>query len=287
MGASFGRVDRVDERDLVPGVNRRAVRDRVGKKGKGSAGAVGRRSTVAPADATHGHPKGSRTCVKPSSDAATATSHRSPTFSKTRGMASGACFGPRKRSMYDLKSRTGSCLPFRNTWSRGGMEGEVVSSQPGTMERVQVGRLPLRKHLDRGVGAAGHVVGAALHERDDVVVHRLHPKLGQIWRPRDLGPILLARLDLGRPDLGHIVPEHLLELLALGRVGRLDHKLAGEDVGQLGAVPVPPARHLLLLVVVVGRREQVAWSVGGRARSAAGAVARCGRARAGARAHQR
>mmetsp|Transcript_14287 Transcript_14287/g.45777 ORF Transcript_14287/g.45777 Transcript_14287/m.45777 type:complete len:294 (-) Transcript_14287:471-1352(-) len=55
------------------------------------------------------------TCANPSSDAATATSHRSPTFSKTRGTASAACLGPRKRSTYDLKSATGSFFPFRYT----------------------------------------------------------------------------------------------------------------------------------------------------------------------------
>ena len=138
-----------------------------------------------------------------------------------------------------------------------------------------------------GAAAAEHardVVGALAHQVDDVVLEPLHAELRQVGLERDAGPVrageqvavvvlgvgelvrllllllrlLRERLDLGSPDHAHVPLEHLAVGPPALAVGRLDDELGREDVGELGAVAVAPARDLLLGVVVVGRSEQVA-----------------------------
>ena len=60
--------------------------------------------------------------------------------------------------------------------------------------------------------AAGDVVDAARHQRDDVVVERLHPELGEVGDERDLRPVLALGVVLDRRLAAdqHVVLPHLL-----------------------------------------------------------------------------
>jgi len=123
--------------------------------------------------------------------------------------------------------------------------------------------------------AAGHgsgdVVRALGQEGDGVAIQGLHLEARQVGTEGDLG-VVAALLLLGRAGLddgilgdGLVVAEGLDELEALLGIQALDDELGGEDVGELGAVSVAAAGRLLLVVVEVGSRQELAederWDV--------------------------
>mmetsp|Transcript_6709 Transcript_6709/g.16657 ORF Transcript_6709/g.16657 Transcript_6709/m.16657 type:complete len:257 (+) Transcript_6709:2471-3241(+) len=87
-----------------------------------------------------------------------------------------------------------------------------------------------------------------------------HAELGQVGFEGDARPVvgLLTLGHHGHAREPHVVLEHLPIAQLAAAVARLEDKLGAEDVGQLGAVAVAPARHLFLVIVVVGGGEQVA-----------------------------
>ena len=114
----------------------------------------------------------------------------------------------------------------------------------------------------------GGIVHALAHQSGDVFIHeRLHAKLFKIWLESDARPVL-ALLALGQLWFAfdtHIVTEDLSVSLLPRSIAGFYDELLGEDVRELGAVTVSPADNLLLVVVIVGRRQQVTedqlWNV--------------------------
>lgn len=69
---------------------------------------------------------------------------------------------------------------------------------------------------------------------------------------------MLGRLDRGLPHLGHVVLEGLGIDEGPGLVHNRHHHLLGKDIHQLDTVPVLTTNKLLLVLVVVGRCQELA-----------------------------
>ena len=126
-------------------------------------------------------------------------------------------------------------------------------------EALHLEPLAVEEHLGVLADVTGGVINALAHQSHGVVLELGHVKLGEVGLEGDAGPVV-GGLALGHYRfalLTHVVLEHLAVPPLAAAVAGLDDKLGGEDVGQLGAVSIPAAGNLLLVVVVVGRREQV------------------------------
>ena len=130
----------------------------------------------------------------------------------------------------------------------------VVHQRP-TLDRLAIPRhLHLltdrhREIVDTALDQAHHILGDAV----------LEPEAREVRRPRQSNVGLgLTSLDLRRLDLGHVVRERLRVLELATAVHDRHLQLLREDIDELDSIPVLAPNELLLVLVVVGRGQELA-----------------------------
>ena len=110
-----------------------------------------------------------------------------------------------------------------------------------------------------GVWHSRHIVGSLGEKRDCVVVQSLHFELLQVWVEGDFREILAGDIcgDGWLFCILHVVCEHLLVVLVGLGIACLKDEFFAENIGQLCSVPVPSSSGLLLIIVIIGRSEQL------------------------------
>lgn len=107
--------------------------------------------------------------------------------------------------------------------------------------------------------AGAHVIDTLTEECLRIRLEAVHTEFGKIGLKRDSSKVSLVPFgDLGLASLAHVPGEDLAVLQATTAISRLDDKLGGKDVAQLGTIPITTTSNLLLRIVVVGTSQQVA-----------------------------
>ena len=120
--------------------------------------------------------------------------------------------------------------------------------------------LAVELDTDFRISDSGQVIDSLGHERDNVVIKTLHAELCQVWPKANLCEIAAVCVlwDPGLVFARHIIVERLLEVLIATLVSCLNHELGRENVGEFGTKAVATARHLLVFVIVITRRQKLA-----------------------------
>jgi len=135
----------------------------------------------------------------------------------------------------------------------------VASKRLGILGQIlalDLGVIPI--DLDILAKSHGQIPHTALNEPGHVRINGLHSETSKVRSPvdADIG-LVLGRLDRRLTNLGHVILEGLGIDEAACLVHNRHHHLLGKDVHQLDSVAVLTTDQLLLVLVVVGRCQEL------------------------------